>query len=86
MVHQGKILGHIVSKNDISTDLDKTKVIVDLPRPENPKGVQIFMGHCGYYQRFIYMYAAIAKPLYALLVVFEWNDECDIALRSLKRL
>ena len=70
MVRQGKILGHIVSKNDISTDLDKIKVIVDLPRPENPKGVQIFMGHCSYYRRFIYMYAAIAKPLYALLVVF----------------
>ena len=30
------------------------------------------------------MYAAIAKPLYALLVVFEWNDKCDIAFEKLK--
>ena len=42
------------------------------------------MGHCGYYRRFIYMYAAIAKPLYGLLVVFEWNDKCDIAFEKLK--
>ena len=48
MVRQGKILGHIVSKNDISTDMDKVKVIVELSRPINAKGVQCFMGHCGY--------------------------------------
>ena len=84
MVRQGKILGHIVSRNGISTDMDKIRVIVDLPRPENPKGVQIFMGHCGYYRRFIYMYAMIARPLYALLVVFVWTDECDLAFEKLK--
>ena len=53
MVCQGKILGHIVSRNGISTDLDKIlvkEVIVELLRPESPKGVQIFMGHCGYYR------------------------------------
>ena len=61
MVYQGNILGHIVSKNDISTDLDKISIIVDLPRPLNPKGVHIFMGHCGYYRHFIYMYAEISK-------------------------
>ena len=46
MVRQGKILGHIVfSRNDISIDADKIAVIVELPRPINAKGVQIFMGH-----------------------------------------
>ena len=39
MVRQGKILGHIVSKNGISTDLDKISIIFDFPRPLNPKGV-----------------------------------------------
>ena len=46
MVRQGKILGHIVSANGISTDEDKIKVIVELPHPIHAKGVQIFMGHC----------------------------------------
>ena len=30
------------------------------------------------------MYAAIAKPLYALLVIFEWNDQCKEAFEKLK--
>ena len=49
-----------------SIDFDKIKIIVELPRPRNPKQVQEFMGHCGYYQRLIYMYVVIAKPLYGL--------------------
>ena len=53
MVRQGKILGHIVSKNGISTDMDKIQIIVDLPRPINAKGVQCFMGHCGYYRLYV---------------------------------
>ena len=42
------------------------------------------MGHCGYYCRFIYMYADVARPLYALLIVFEWTDECEEAFQKLK--
>ena len=84
MVRQGKILGHIVSQNGISTDAEKISVIVDLPRPINAKGVQIFMGHCGYYRRFIYMYAEVARPMYALLIVFEWTDACEQAYEKLK--
>ncbi|RYA37908.1 reverse transcriptase family protein, partial [Enterobacter cloacae complex sp. GF14B] len=61
MVRQDRILGHIVSRNGITIDLDKIKVIVDFPRPTNAKQVQSFMGHCGYYRRFIYMYAVIAQ-------------------------
>ena len=53
MVRQGKILGHIVSKHGISTDMDKIKVIIELPIPQSPCDVQVFMGHCGYYRRFI---------------------------------
>ena len=59
-------------------------MIVELPRPIHAKGVQIFMGHCEYYRRFIYMYANVARPLYALLIVFEWIDECEEAFQKLK--
>ena len=85
MVRQGRILGHIVSANGIATDHDKIKVIVELPRPLHYKGVQIFMGHYGYYRRFIYMYAKVAKPLYALLVEFEWTKECEESFQKLKK-
>ena len=42
------------------------------------------MGHCGYYHIFILMYAIIAKPLYALLIVFEWINECEQPFQKLK--
>lgn len=78
MVRQGEILGHIVFQNNISMDKDKIEVIVDLPRLICTKGVQIFMDHCKYYWRFIiYMYINVASPLYALLVVLEWTEECE---------
>ncbi|MCO5561848.1 hypothetical protein L7F22_015472 [Adiantum nelumboides] len=85
LMSHGKILGHIVSKNGISTDMEKILVIVELPRPLRVKKVQAFMGHCGYYRRFIYLYAVIAKPLYALITKFEWTDECEKAFQNLKQ-
>ena len=39
MVHEGKILGHIVSKNGIPNDVDKIKVITELPCPTSAKEV-----------------------------------------------
>ena len=84
MVRQGKILGHIVSRNGISTDFEKIKIIIELPRPKNAKQVQGFMGHCGYYRRFIYIYAVIARPLYGLLIVFIWTEECERSFQKLK--
>ena len=56
---------------------------MELPCPLNAKGVQVFMGHCGYYRRFIYMYAEVARPLYALLIVFEWSEDCEQAFKKL---
>ena len=43
------------------------------------------MGHGGYYRQFIFMYVVIAKTLYALLVQFEWLDECEEAFNKLKK-
>ena len=85
MVRQGKILGHIVFENGISTDADKIRVIAELPRPTNAKGVQCFMGHCGYYCGCNYMDATITKPLYTLLIVFQWMDECEVTFEKLKK-
>lgn len=45
MVRQGKILGHIVSKNGISNDFEKIRIIVELSRPRNARQIQSFMGH-----------------------------------------
>ncbi|MCO5555292.1 hypothetical protein L7F22_008837 [Adiantum nelumboides] len=66
-------------------DMEKILVIVEFLRPLRVKEVQAFMGHCGYYRRFIYLYAIIAKPLYVLITKFEWTDECEKAFQILKQ-
>lgn len=83
-MRQGKILGHVVSKNGILTDFAKIKVIVELSRPQNARQVQSFMVHCGYYCRFIYMYAVIARPSYAVITRFDWVEECEEAFKMPK--
>ena len=50
MAQERKILGHIVSKNGISIDKEKIKMMLQLPQAINLKQVQGFMHHCGYYQ------------------------------------
>ena len=84
MVKQGRILGHIVSKNGISMDRDKIKIIFNLPKPKNVKEVQAFMQHCGYYERFICVYVVIAKSIYSLIMAFEWAKECETSFEKLK--
>ena len=53
MVQQGIVLGHIISKQDIEVDKAKVELIVKLPSPTNVKGVRQFLGHAGFYRRFI---------------------------------
>ncbi|MCO5568951.1 hypothetical protein L7F22_022654 [Adiantum nelumboides] len=66
-------------------DEGKIKVILELPPPHNYKGVQRFMGHVGYYRRFILLFAEIARPLYKLLIEFKWTEDCDQAYEVLKK-
>ncbi|RVW53762.1 Retrovirus-related Pol polyprotein from transposon 297 [Vitis vinifera] len=43
MVHQGIVLGHIISKEGIEVDKAKVELIVKLPSPTNVKGVRQFL-------------------------------------------
>ncbi|KAL6340707.1 hypothetical protein AAG906_014397 [Vitis piasezkii] len=53
MVQQGIVLGHIISKKGIEVDKAKVELIVKLPPPTNVKGIRQFLGHAGFYRRFI---------------------------------
>ncbi|RVX14642.1 Retrovirus-related Pol polyprotein from transposon 297 [Vitis vinifera] len=68
MVHQGIVLGHIISKQDIEVDKAKVELIVKLPSPTNVKGVRQFFGHAEFYRRFIKDFSKFARPLCELLV------------------
>ncbi|GJT45219.1 DNA-directed DNA polymerase [Tanacetum coccineum] len=89
MVDQGNILGHIVSAKGLEVDKAKIDVIKSLPYPKNVREVRSFLGHAGFYRRFIKDFSKTSQPLCKLLqkdVVFEFNDDCKIAFDKLKEL
>ena len=59
-----KYLGHIVSKEGIAADPEKTATVKTWPTPTSTKEVQQFLGLANYYRRFIKDFAQIAKPLH----------------------
>ena len=79
MVNQKIVLGHIISEKGIEVDKVKIDSISKLPSPINVKTVRQFLGHAGFYRRFIMDFSKIAKPLYKLLekyAKFIWDAEC----------
>jgi hypothetical protein len=53
MVRDGIVLGHKISEKGIKVDKAKIEVIEQLPPPTNVKGIHSFLGHAGFYRRFI---------------------------------
>ena len=78
MVHQGIVLGHIISKEGIEVDKAEVELIVKSPSPTNVKRVRQFLGHVGFYKRFIKDFSKLARPLCELSVKdakFIWDDK-----------
>ena len=67
MVKEGIVLGHHISKKGIEVDRAKVEVIERLSPPISVKGVRSFLGHAGFYRRFIKDSSKIAHPLCKLL-------------------
>ncbi|GKB73839.1 reverse transcriptase domain-containing protein [Tanacetum coccineum] len=67
MVKEGIVLGHKISKNGIEVDKAKVDVIAKLPHPTTVKGIRSFLGHAGFYRRFIQDFLKIARPMTRLL-------------------
>ena len=87
MVSKGIVLGHIISEKGIEVDKAKVDLISKLPPSTNVKTVRQFLGHAGFYRRFIQYFSKIAKALYKLLekdAAFEWDSECQQRFEELK--
>nr|GEX57546.1 reverse transcriptase domain-containing protein [Tanacetum cinerariifolium] len=88
MVKEGIILGHKISKNGIKVDKAKVDVIAKLPHPTTVKGICSFLGHVGFYRRFIQYFSKIAQSMTRLLekdTLFFFSKECVEAFQTLKK-
>jgi hypothetical protein len=87
MVREGIVLGHLVSERGIEVDRAKIEVIEQLPPLVKVKGIRSFLGHAGFYRRFIKDFSHIVRPLTNLLakdVLFEFDDVCLKSFNILK--
>jgi hypothetical protein len=69
--------------------VDKAKVetVEQLPPPTDVKSLRSFLGHAGFYRRFIKDFSKITKPLTHLLqkdVGFDFDEKCLAAFQTLK--
>ena len=88
MVQEGIVLGHRISAEGIEVDRTKIEIIEKLPPPSSVKGVQSFLGHAGFYRRFIKDFSQVTKPLCDLLLKdtsFKFDEQCLEAFNQLKK-
>ena len=88
-VTEGKMLGHIVSKDGVRIDPKRVMAIDKIPKPKNVKGIQSFFGQVNFLRRFITNFAEINRPISKMLKKGEeikWYDELSKAFQEIKRL
>ena len=67
MVEEGIVLGHKISAQGIEVDKAKIETIEKLQYPTNVKGIRSFLGHAGFYRRFIKDFSKISNPFVSYL-------------------
>ncbi|RVW63895.1 Retrovirus-related Pol polyprotein from transposon 17.6 [Vitis vinifera] len=75
-------------RESIEVDKAKVELIVKLPSPTTVKGVRQFLGHAGFYRRFIKDFSKLSKPLCELLAKdakFIWDERCQKSFDQLKQ-
>nr|GEW88786.1 reverse transcriptase domain-containing protein [Tanacetum cinerariifolium] len=88
MVKEGIVLGHKIFKNGIVVDRAKVDIIAKLPHPTTVKGVRSFLGHAGFYRRFIQDLSKISRSMTHLLeknTLFIFFEDCIKAFYMLKK-
>ena len=68
-------LGHVLSKDGISPNLEKVSKVRDWPIPKLAKVVHSFLGLASYYCQFILQFAKWANPLHDLIHPIEMKKK-----------
>ena len=80
MVTEGILLGHMIYATGLEVDQAKVSIIKNLMTPTTIKGIRSFLGHAGFYRRFIKDFSKIARPLCRLLekdAKFKFDESCE---------
>lgn len=81
-------MGHIISKDGISVDLEKIRAIMEWPFPRNVIEVLSFLGLAGYYKKYVDNFSKVARPMFVLMkkgICFLWIEKHNRAFDELKK-
>ena len=87
MVKERIVLGHLISAAGLEVDKAKVSIIKNLIPPTTVKGIRSFLGHAGFYRRFIRDFSKVARPLCRLLekdTKFKFDESCQRSFEEIK--
>lgn len=82
-------VGHRISKEGTLPDEKKVKAIMEMPKPQNKKDIERFLGLVQYVGKFIPNLSDITSPIRHLMkqeTEWQWSDEQDKAVETIKKL
>ena len=77
----------MISTTGLEVDQAKVAIIKTLLPLTIVKGIRSFLGHAGYYRRFIRDFSKISRPLCRLLekdAKFDFDESCKAAFEEIK--
>lgn len=86
-VSEGKLLGHIITKDGVKVDPQRVEAIKQVSLPQTKKALQSFLGQINVIRRFIPNLVEVIKPILKVLkkdVKFEWSDDGRKAFKAIK--
>ena len=87
-VTEGKLLGHIVSREGVRIDPERVMAIDKIPLPKNVKAIQSFFGKINFIKRFITIFSEITRPISSMLKKgskVEWNEKALKVFADIKK-
>lgn len=86
-LEEGKLLGHIISKDGIRIDPERIQAILQIPHPRNIKELQAFIGKINFLRRFISSLAELLRVLTNMLKKdssIDWTVEAKQSFEEIK--